>query len=82
MFSHSQALLNTYMPTKGTGNKYTALLWNLHDELNAHVRSLESLSVEGKQYGVVLVPVILSRFPHDIRMEWSREGVDHESDVS
>lgn len=82
IFAHIQALLNTSLLSKSTGNKYIASLWKLHDQLNTHVRSLEALGVEGTQYGVVLTPVILSRLPHDIRMEWSREGLDHESDLS
>lgn len=69
------------MPSKVSGSNYVASLWKLHDQLKKHVRSLEALGVEGKQYGVELTPVILSRLPHDIRMEWSREGLNHESDL-
>ena len=43
---------------------------------------METLGVEGKQYDVVLISVILSRTPHAIRMEWFREGLGHESDIS
>ena len=82
IFAHIQALLNISMLNKSAGNKYIASLWKLHDQLNTHVRSLEALGVKGSQYGVVLTPVLLSRLPHDIRMEWSREGLDHESDLS
>ncbi|XP_066956313.1 uncharacterized protein [Macrobrachium rosenbergii] len=56
-------------------------LWKLQDELLTHVRSLEALGVDGNQYGVFMTPVILSRLPPDIRLEWSREGSGHERDL-
>ena len=79
VFAHIQALLNvTIVPEKGTK---TASLWKLQDELLSHIRSLESLGVKGDKYGLFLTPVILSRLPNDIRMEWSRDGEGHESDL-
>ena len=39
------------------------------------------MEVTGEQYGVILTPLILSRLPHDIRMEWARDGESHESDL-
>ncbi|KAK3889709.1 hypothetical protein Pcinc_006275 [Petrolisthes cinctipes] len=53
----------------------------MQDELNSHICSLEALGVKGDQYGVVLTPVILSRLPQEIRMEWSRDGSGHEGDL-
>ncbi len=53
----------------------------MQDQLNSHVRSLEALGVKGDQYGVVLTPVILSRLPQEIRMEWSRDSSGHEGDL-
>lgn len=82
IFAHIQALLNINMPTKSSGSKYIASLWKMQDQLNTHVRSLEALGVKGGQYGVVLTPVILSRLPQEIRMEWSRDGSGHEGDLS
>ena len=57
------------------------VLWKLQDELLAHVRSLEALGVTGDQYGVILTPLILSRLPQDVRLEWAREGEGRESDL-
>jgi hypothetical protein len=37
---------------------------------------LQSLDISGKQYGVLLTPIILSRLPSDIRMEWARTAVN------
>ena len=83
IFAHIQALLNVSMPTKSFNSKhYVTSLWKLQDELLTHVRSLEALGVNGDQYGVFMTPVILSRLPHEIRLEWSREGSGHENDLS
>ena len=35
----------------------------------------------GDQYGVILTPLILSRLPQDVRLEWAREGEGRESDL-
>ena len=59
----------------------TLCKWKLQDELLAHVRSLEALGVTGDQYGVILTPLILSRLPQDVRLEWAREGLGRESDL-
>ena len=56
-------------------------LRKLQDELLTHIRSLEALGVSGGEYGLFLTPVTLSRLPSDIRLEWSREGSGHESDL-
>ena len=32
-------------------------------------------------YGVILTPLILSRLPQDVRLEWAREGQGRESDL-
>ena len=57
------------------------VLCKLQDELLAHVRSLEALGVTGEQSGVILTPLILSRLPQDVRLEWAREGQGRESDL-
>ena len=80
IFAHIQNLLNVSTPSANK-NKVSSL-WTLQDDLLAHIRSLEALGVTGSQYGVILTPLILSRLPQDIRMEWAREGEGHESDLS
>ena len=81
IFAHIQALLSVSMPSKVTNSAYITSLWKLQDDLLTHVRSLEALGVGGDQYGVFMTPVILSRLPHDIRLEWSRESSGHENDL-
>ena len=82
IFAHIQALLNISLPGKTPNTKYVSSLWKLQDDLLTHVRSLEALGVSGAQYGVFMTPVILSRLPQDIRLEWSREGSGHENDLA
>ena len=53
----------------------------MYYDLQAHMRSLEALNITGQQYGVVLTPLVLSRLPPDLRLEWAREGELHESDL-
>lgn len=77
IFNHIQKLLHLVIPSKCT----VSALWKLNDELKAHTRSLEALGIDGKQYGVILTPLILSRLPQDLRLEWSRDGEGHESDL-
>ena len=77
IFSHIQELLKITVPRQPT----IAVLWKMYYDLQAHMRSLEALNITGQQYGVVLTPLVLSRLPHDLRLEWAREGELHESDL-
>ncbi|KAK4324412.1 hypothetical protein Pmani_004972 [Petrolisthes manimaculis] len=81
IFAHVQGLLNVTLTPRGKGANQCDSLWKLQDQLLRHVRSLEGLGINGDQYGVVLTPVILSRLPQDIRLEWSRESSGHEGDL-
>ena len=78
IFAHIQALLNMSMPTVGSRMQN---LRSFQDKLLSHVRCLETMDVKGDTYGIFLTPVILSRLPNDIRMEWAREGAGKESDL-
>ena len=76
IFSHIQKLLNLSVPSKCS----VSALWKLNDDLQAHTRSL-ALGIDGDKYGVILTPLILSRVPQELRLEWSRDGKGHESDL-
>lgn len=78
IFAHIQALLNLAVPDKTSS---TTELWKTLDTLVCHVRSLETLDISGKQYGVLLTPIVLSRLPADIRIEWARKLAGKESDL-
>ncbi|XP_042892723.1 uncharacterized protein LOC122266866 [Penaeus japonicus] len=81
IFTHVQALLNGKLSISTSSEKSVTQLWKLRDEILTHVRSLEALGVTGKQCEVFLTPIILSRLPHDLRLEWARDGDGHESDL-
>jgi len=82
IFAHIQALLNLQpVPPGQKGKAYVSALWKQQDVLLSHIRSLEVLGVKGDTCGVFLTPLILSRLPDDIRMEWSRDGEGKESDL-
>ncbi|GFO23704.1 reverse transcriptase [Plakobranchus ocellatus] len=77
IFSHIQTLLSLQVDCRKSNG-----LWSLYDSLQSHVGCLESLGVSGDTYGVILTPLILSRLPQEIRMEWAREGEGRESDLA
>ena len=52
------------------------------DNLQSHICGLEALKITGEQYGMVLTPLILSRLPSELRLEWARIGEGHEGDLS
>ncbi|RUS83530.1 hypothetical protein EGW08_008709 [Elysia chlorotica] len=65
IFGHIQQLLKIQpISTKGSRN-----LWRLHDEIQANVRSLEHLVVDGATYGVVLTPLVLHQLHAHIRLD-------------
>ena len=70
IFTHISDLLAIEVPPSPSVEE----LWALYNSLQSHVRSLAALEITGTQYGVILTPLILSRIPDDLRMEWVREG--------
>ena len=72
--------INTISPAS-KGKQRLIDLWQLQDKLLSHVRSLEGIGVKGETYGLFLTPLILSRLPQDIRLEWAREGEGEESNL-
>ena len=70
--AHIHALIMVSAPPSCKGTKHISELWRMFDELNRNIKCLEALKVDGKQYGRVLTPIILSRLPEDLRLEWSR----------
>ena len=74
IFGHIQALLSIKVTDE-------MKLQTLQDELLKHIRSLETLGVTGDAYGVVLTPMILSKVPSQVRLEWARDGAGREGDL-
>ena len=44
----------------------------VYDELSVHVRGLKSLGVSSEQYGSLLIPIVMSKLPNDIRWQIAR----------
>ena len=44
------------------------------DKINVHVRGLASLGVASKQYGSLLIPIIMSKLPNEVRLRIAREA--------
>ena len=84
VFSHITALLNISCPSFTHLNMSVAVsvLWELYDTLQTHIRSLEAHSISSKECGAFLVPLILSRVPDELRLEWARHGEGHENDLN
>ena len=67
--SHMQALLNL----QGLPNEKVSQLRLIFDQINAHVRGLETLGVTAERYGSLLIPIIMSRMPSDITIQVARK---------
>ena len=55
-----------------TGDRPSSLRSTL-DKIMVHVRGLGSLGIGSEQYGSLLIPVIMSKFPNEIRLRAARE---------
>ena len=51
------------------------------NELFAHVRCLENLGISPDQYGVILTPMVVSKLPGHMRLDWARQCEGKESDL-
>ena len=76
IFLHIQKLLG--MRTAG---HTLSNLWSLYNDIQTEIRSLAALGVTHDKYGVILTPLVLSRLPDELRLEWSRDGEGKESDL-
>ncbi len=45
----------------------------VYDKVSIHVRGLELLGVSSKEYGSLLIPIIMTKLPNDLRMRIARE---------
>ena len=79
---HVSALLRLEAPKPGKGPVYVKSLYTMLNTIQTHVRSLANLGVKGELVAVLLCPLIVSRFPEDIALEWSRNSEDKESDLN
>lgn len=48
----------------------------LYDKLSVHVQGLSSLGVLSQEYGSLLIPIIMSKLPNEIRLEIAGKSTD------
>ena len=52
----------------------TGQLRYVFDQISVHVRGLDSLGVSADQYGSLLIPIIMSKLPSEIRLQVARKA--------
>ena len=52
----------------------TGQLRYVFDQISVHVRGLDSLGVSADQYGSLLIPIIMSKLPSEIRLQIARKA--------
>ncbi len=72
-FGHMQQVITAHMDellkiSGCTGDRLTSLRF-VYDKIRAHVQGLAALGVSSEQYGSLLIPIIMSKMPNDIRLE-------------
>ena len=77
LYGNKQAIVSTHMEKLVnlrvvTSDANKTGLRKLFDEIESNVRSLESLGVETNSYGLLLVPIIMNRLPHQLKLAVSR----------
>lgn len=50
-----------------TGDKASALRF-VYDKVNVNIRGLTSMGIDSGQYGSLLIPVIMTKLPHELRL--------------
>ena len=77
-FGRTQQIITAHMDellkiSGCTGDRLTSLRF-VYDKIRAHVRGLATLGVSSEQYGSLLIPIIMSKMPNDIRLEIARKA--------
>ena len=67
--AHMEGLLKVSICT----GDHPGSLRAVYDKIMVHIRGLETLGVTSEQYGSMLIPVIMTKFPSDIRLRIARE---------
>ena len=60
------------LPSCSTSERSNSLR-SAYDKISVHIRGLSSLGVASDQYGGLLVPVIMSKLPNEVRVRIARE---------
>ena len=65
-----------------TGHNYIKNLWQFFDQVNGHVRSLATLGVQGHHMSTYICPILLSKLPESIRLEWFKINSECSGDIN
>ena len=76
--AHMDMLMNLEGVSSGQNLK---AIRELHNHVESHVRSLQSLGVPSSSFGAMLASVIMNKLPHDLRLAVSKEITDGEWDL-
>ena len=75
-FSRLQQIITAHMEEllriDSIGDRPSSLR-SIFDKIMVHVRGLGSLGIGSEQYGSLLIPIIMSKFPNEIRIKAARE---------
>ena len=75
-FGRIQNIISTHMDEMlkipACVNDKASQLRLVYDKFSVNIRGLESLGVSADQYGSLLIPVIMSKLPHEIRVQVAR----------
>ena len=75
-FGRTQQLISAHMDQllklpSCTGGKASSLT-SVYDKISINARDLEAIGVKAEQYGSLLIPIIMSRLPGDVRIQIAR----------
>ena len=75
-FGKPQNIISTHMDEllkiPGCSSDKASQLRFVYDKISVNVRGLESLGVSSSQYGSLLIPVIMSKLPQEVRIQIAR----------
>ena len=81
-FTQKQVIINAHMdtllnlkPARSMGN--IKAVRKVVDSVKTHVRGLKALGIDSKQYGKLLVPILMDKLPEEIRLITSRKYKDN-----
>lgn len=77
-FGKTQQIITAHMDellrvSSCSGERPSSLRY-VYDKISVHVRGLASLGISSEQYGSLLIPIIMSELPSDLRLRVAREA--------
>ena len=79
-FGKPQQIISAHMDEliklQPSHNDRPASLRYVYDQISVHVRGLASLGISTEQYGSLLIPVVMSKLPNEIRLQVARNTTD------